>query len=134
MRICRSQPAAKLSSCETASMPHPRTACCRMKASTRSVAQASRADVGSSTISSGFPIRAATAIISRWRCPPETSLTRFRYSDLSNPNASKQANSRSSEKGMPRLAFSSKGSYTISLTHSIGKASSCGIQAICFRS
>ena len=73
----------------------------------------------------------ATAIIMRWRCPPDTSLTRFWYNSCSSPNSSKQANSRDSEKGLFRLAFSPKGSCTTSFIHSKGSANSCGIHAIC---
>ena len=51
--------------------------CLRKKESTFSAEPESRAEVGSSTMVSGLPIIEATAIIIRWRWPPDISFTRL---------------------------------------------------------
>ena len=77
MIICRSHPLANLLSWDTVSMALPFSVCLRKKESTFSAEPESRAEVGSSTMVSGLPIIEATAIIIRWRWPPDISFTPF---------------------------------------------------------
>ena len=57
MIICRSHPLANLLSWDTVSMALPLSVCLRKKESTFAAEPESRAEVGSSTMVSGLPIR-----------------------------------------------------------------------------